>query len=373
MHQKTLHRLLCLGLILAVMPSSALASLQVTFFDEGMGTSALVQADGQTMLIDARSEEGTNAVLNYLDGTPLKKIDLLAGTLLREDHIGGLSSVLNKYQISTLWLPAAWTDDPAYQSLLTEIQASDARMTIPKPGDRYDLGKAKITVFPGRTGGDAMPPSLVIRIDYAAYSLLFVSGGGAFGEGGLIPDGAGIDADVLAIDKLVSGSLSQDLLDKVSPLWVIAGGDGEIPQEEKQTFLKDQGIHVLQPGKDKTIKFNSDGITLQADHEASGFVIKSSVNLRKDTSTKSGKVASLGKGTVVAILGTKAGAEGIWYAIEASGKTGFVRADLIEEISQTEAEKLLAEAALKPRSSSSNKQNDGDVAETQEEAPADCH
>lgn len=373
MRQKFLHRLLCLGLILAVMPSSALAALQVTFFSERLGTSALVQADGQAMLIDAGPEVSTDEVLNYLDGIGLQKIDLVSGTLLREDHIGGLGAVLNKYQTGSLWLPGAVAEDPA-QSLQSAIQVSDAKLTIPLPGDRYDLGNAKITVleFPSRSDGVAFTPGLVLRIDYGEFSFLFTSSDGALNEVGLVSDGTSFDVDVLAVNTYGSGSLSQLLTDTVSPLWVISGGDDEIPQEEALTVLKDQGIHVLQPGRDKTIIFNSDGVTLQADHVASGIVIKSSVNLRKDASTKSGKVASLDKGTVVAILGSKAGPEGIWYAIEANEKTGFVRADLIEEVSLEEAEKLLAEATLKPRSSSI-RQNDSEVVATQDDSPADCH
>ena len=375
MQQKTLHRLLCLGLILAVMPSSALAALRVTFFSERMGTSALVQADGQAMLIDAGSEVSTDEILSFLDGIGLQKIDLLAGTLLREDHIGGLGAVLNKYQTGSLWLPGAVAEDPAFQSLQSAIQVSDTKLTIPLPSDRYDLGNAKITVleFPSRSDGVAFAPGLVLRIDYGEFSFLFTSGSGEVSEGGLVSSGPGFDVDVLAIDRFGSGSLSRLLPDTESPLWVISGGDGEIPQEETLAILKDQGIHVLQPGSDKTIIFNSDGVTLQADHAASGIVIKSSVNLREDASTKSSKVASLAKGTVITILGMTADSEGLWYAIEANGKTGFVRGDLIEEVSLEEAEKLLAKATPKPRSSNGYAQNDGSVVEIQEDSPADCH
>jgi len=327
------------------------------------------------MLIDAGPEAGTNKILSYLDGIGLQKIDLLAGTLLREDHIGGLGAVLNKYQTGSLWLPGAVAEDPAFKSLQSAIQVSDTKLAIPLPGDRYDLGNAKITVleFPSRSDGVAFTPGLVLRIDYGEFSFLFTSVSGEVSEGGLVSSGPGFDVDVLAIDRFGSGSLSRLLPDTESLLWVISGGDGKIPQEETLAILKDQGIHVLQPGKDKTIIFNSDGVTLQADYAASGIVIKSSVNLREDASTKSSKVASLAKGTVITILGTTADSEGLWYAIEANGKTGFVRGDLIEELSLEEAERLSAEATSKPRSFNNNAQNDGSVVETQEDSPADCH
>ena len=375
MQQQSLRRLLCLILLLTVIPGLALASLRVTFFDERMGTSALVQADGQAMLIDAGPGVSTEKILSFLDGTGLQKIDLLAGTLLREDHIGGLGAVLNKYRVDSLWLPGTLAEDPVFQNLLATIQASDTKLTIPLPGDQYDLGTAKITVleFPGRTDGDAYTPGLVLRIDYAAFSFVFTSGSGIVSESGPVSNGASLNVDVLAIDNYDSGSLSRLLLDTVSPSWVISGDDGEISQEETLTILKDQGIHALQPGRDRPIIFNTDGKKLQAEHASSGIIIQSSVNLREDASTGSGKVAALAKGTVVTVLGTTAGWEGLWYAIEADGKTGFVRGDLIEEISLEEAEKLLAKATPKPRSSNGYAQNDGSVVETQEDSPADCH
>ena len=375
MQQKTIHRLLCLGLILAVIPNFALAALRVTFFSEKIGTSALVQADGQAMLIVAEPEISTDEIMSSLDDIGVQKIDLLAGTLLQEDHIGALGAILNKYQTGSLWLPGTAAEDLVFQSLQSAIQASDTMLNITMPGDRYDLGDAKITVleFPNRSDGNALIPGHMLRIDYGKFSFLFTSGSGAVSEGGLMSSEKIFDVDVLVIGKYDSESHYQLLLDTVSPSWVISDGDGEITQEETRTILMDQGIHWLQPTRDKTIIFNSDGVSLQADHVDSGIVFKSSVNLRKDASIKSGKVASLAKGTLVAILGTKVGPEGIWFAIEANGKTGFVRGDLIEEISLEEAERLLAEATLNPRISNSNRQTDNDVLETQEDSPAECH
>lgn len=375
MKQRTLRRLLCLGLLLAVIPSSALAALQVTFFYERMGTSALVQADGQTMLIDVGPAVGTDEILSYLDSIGLQKIDLLAGTLLREDHIGGMSSVLKKYNISSLWLPGSLAEDPVFQNLQSAIQASDAKVTIPMPGDRYNLGNAKISVldFPKRSEGDLGTPGLVLRIDYDAFSFLIASDSNAVNKSVSVPYGTNYDVDVLAVNSYSSESLSQAHLDTVSPLWAVLGSDAELSPEETQTILIDQGIHALQPGKDRFIIFKTDGNTLQAEHAASGIATKNSINLRKGASTKSDKVATMSKGTVVTIHGTTLGSEGLWYSVEANGKTGFVRGDLIEEVSLEKAERLLAEATSKPRGSNKETQSESSVVETPEESPADCH
>jgi hypothetical protein len=112
---------------------------------------------------------------------------------------------------------------------------------------------------------------------------------------------------------------------------------------------------------------------LVTDYEASGIVIQNSVNMRKEATTKAGRASTLTKGSVVGIIGMIMGDQGLWYHIEADSKVGYVRGDLVKEISTEEAEKLLAEATPKPNRSN-NGANSGDSGDdVSEEDTVSCH
>ncbi len=350
--------LFCLILLCIFIPYSALASLRVTFFDTVQG-AALLQADGQTILIDSGMEEDSKKLLSSLNDFDIPKIDLMAATFIQGESTSGISEVLKKYGFGTLWLPGLTAGEESVDLV------SGAKAITPEPGTQMDIGKAKVSA--ARLSGYGTVAYLVLRVEYDGKSFLFMPGADALGEAALVENGTDLHADVISMggDKVPS----QSILDQVSPLWVVAGGE---LQPGALTGAQDSDIYVLDPTKDGTVTFTLDGKALAAEYEASGITIQSSVNVRKDATTKAGKALTLSKGSVVSILGTAAGDEGIWYHIEADGKVGYVRGDLIQEISKDEAEKLLAEATPKPRRSN-NGSNSGSSGEDVPEEEVSCH
>ena len=73
MRRTAFRRFLSLGLLLAALPWLSLAELQVTFFPNKSGASALIQADGEAMLVDAQGANGTLDVLarRYIEAAEL--------------------------------------------------------------------------------------------------------------------------------------------------------------------------------------------------------------------------------------------------------------------------------------------------------------
>lgn len=366
MRSKSSRFLLCLILVCIFIPYSALASLRVTFFDTGAGNTALLQADGQTMLIDAGTKADEDVLLTYLTDFGIPKFDLLASTLFREGTANGISAVLDKYQAGTIWLPGMQAGEQTTDQTLAVIQSSGAKVITPVPGDQMNVGNAKVTVVGLKDQSGEAAPYLALRVEYGEHAILFLPNVDV--EGALPESGADLQADVLSISG--EGIPSQVIIDAVSPLWAVAGGE---PQAVELARTQGSGIRVLQPLKNGAVTFISDGSVIQAEYEAAGVTNQSSINLRKDASTKASKIATLSKGTVVGILGSVEGKEGLWYHVEADGKVGFVRGDLIQEVSKEEAERLWAEATPKPRRSNNSAQNDGNGEDTQEEAPLDCH
>lgn len=207
---------------------------------------------------------------------------------------------------------------------------------VPAPGTQYGLGDAKVAL---------LSSGLALRVTYGERSFLLIQDAEAFAQAPL--PGDDLKADVLA----AGGPLPQTLSDKTSPLLVIGGTEPEA-----------------------AATFTTDGESIQAEFTASGVTSQASVNMRKEASTKSGKAATLTKGTVLDLLGADISKEELWYKAEVSGKTGYVRGDLVSLISREEADSLLSQAAPKPKKSTGGSKSKPPAdSGGGEEDPFPCH
>jgi competence protein ComEC len=110
------------GLVIAVypfFPRIAGGKLEVTVLDVGQGDSLFVVSPaGKTLLIDGGGEfggfpgqeqvrgidPGEEAVSPYLWSRGFKRIDVMALTHAHQDHVGGLSAILENFHVGRLWI-----------------------------------------------------------------------------------------------------------------------------------------------------------------------------------------------------------------------------------------------------------------------------
>jgi len=100
-------------------PRWSAGKLELTVLDVGQGDSLfVVSPHGRTMLIDgggvfngfAGREEhngtdpGEEAVSPYLWSRGFQKLDVVALTHAHQDHIGGLTAILENFRVGTLWI-----------------------------------------------------------------------------------------------------------------------------------------------------------------------------------------------------------------------------------------------------------------------------
>ena len=87
------------------MGNEAGTDLRVHFIDVGQGDSTLVEKDGHFMLIDAGERDQGEVVASYLEKQGVKKLDYVIGTHPHSDHIGGLETVIRKFEVQKVLLP----------------------------------------------------------------------------------------------------------------------------------------------------------------------------------------------------------------------------------------------------------------------------
>lgn len=80
--------------------------LELHFIDVGQGDCVLIKLpDGKNMIIDGGRPEYGEVVCEYLEKEDVGKIDYMVATHSDEDHVGGLISILDMFEVGTIVRP----------------------------------------------------------------------------------------------------------------------------------------------------------------------------------------------------------------------------------------------------------------------------
>lgn len=273
--------------------------LKVHFIDVGQADSILIQTpDGKSMLIDAGNNADGQAVVSYLKGQGVSKIDILVGTHPHEDHIGGMDNVINSFEIGQIYMPKVSHTTKTYEDVLTAISRKGLKITSPTPGSTFSLGEVRFTILApnSSTYEDMNDYSIVLKMEYGNTSFLFTGDAEQVSENEIIAKGYNLKADVLKVGHHgSSSSTSQAFLDKVSPKYavIMVGSDNNYGHPHKETMdkLEAKGIPVYRTDENGTIVATSDGTNITFNTEPGSYAS------RNGSTASSGETSSSGSGS----------------------------------------------------------------------------
>ena len=79
--------------------------LIIHFIDVGQGDSIFIELpNNKTMLIDGGEARFSSKIINYIDSLGYKRINYLLGTHPHADHIGGLSAIIETFDIENIYI-----------------------------------------------------------------------------------------------------------------------------------------------------------------------------------------------------------------------------------------------------------------------------
>jgi len=248
--------------------------LTVAFLDIGQGDSILIQSPtGRRLLVDGGPD---GAVLHEL-ATVLpwysRRIDVVLATHPDADHIGGLSDVLSRYDVSYIIDNSVQHDTPAVESFLLASATEGAVVRGLRRGEGIDLGGGATAqvLFPDRdmSHTETNMASIVLRVSYGAHSFILSGDSPQAIERYLVSiDGAKLKSTVLKAGHHGSNTSSDvSFVGVVSPEYVVYSRGcnntyGHPHQETLDTFNR-FAVKAYDTCTDGTVVFTSDGTTLR--------------------------------------------------------------------------------------------------------------
>lgn len=243
-------------------------SIKISYIDVGQGDSALIQVNGKNLLIDAGTNESTNKLISYLDKQNIKKLDYVVATHPHEDHIGGMDTVIKKYDIGQFYAPKKLTNTKTFESMISALKSKNLKINVAKAGVNLDLGKnvkcEMVAPNSDNYGDNLNNYSAVIKITYGNSKFLFTGDAEKLNEKEILDKNYDISSDVLKVGHHgSSSSSSKSFLDKVSPkIAIISCGknnDYGHPHRETINELTKRKIQIYRTDVDGTIVLKSDG------------------------------------------------------------------------------------------------------------------
>lgn len=247
--------------------------LEVHFIDVGQGDAALIRTpQGRIILIDGGPAGAGEAVLRYLAERKISRIDLLVGTHPHEDHIGGLTAVLDKLPVDRVVDSGRTHTSLTYERYLTLIEQKKIPFEIARAGNKIALDStiALQVLHPGpdTESSSLNNSSVVLRLSYGEVEFLFTGDVEKEGEAEMLERGyRSAPSTVLKVAHHGSSSSSTGAFLKAAApvLAIISAGRDNVyghPHEETLERLIEAGASIYRTDLQGSIVITTDGSTV---------------------------------------------------------------------------------------------------------------
>jgi competence protein ComEC len=254
--------------------------MEIDFFDCGQGNCSLIQANGETMIIDTGSSFENFDLIDELIEEDIYDIEVCILTHAHEDHIGNFPELCehiyeNDGSIDVVYMPDTEYESQAYEDVINMINRYGIDVKYGYAGQSFVLGDAEVDLFAPIKDyeyEDQNNYSIVSMIRYGDIDFLFPGDAEILSEDQIIEAGYNVDAEVLLQPHHGSRySGSYYYLEAISPeISIISAGiDNEYnhPHLETIEMLNMLKINTYITYEVGDVEITTDGDTLKINTE----------------------------------------------------------------------------------------------------------
>lgn len=237
--------------------------LNILFLDVGQADCELIVYKGKTLLIDAGNSKDGEKIVNGLKALNINKLDVVIGTHVHEDHIGGMSYIIENFDVSKFYLPYnEKTTTSYYIKLLKALQNKNMVITEANIGDKFFLEDlaCEIMSVDNQEPEDANLSTIVLEVTYKNEKFLFMGDAEEINEKARTWN----DVDVLKVGHHGSNSSSSErflrqVLPEIAIIPVGKENSYELPKDRIIKRIEKLGTKIYRTDEDGTIQIVSDG------------------------------------------------------------------------------------------------------------------
>lgn len=236
-----------------------------SFIDVGQGDSIFLEfPNGKNMLIDAGENYESETVQSFINSKGYFSLDYVVGTHPHTDHIGGLESIIRRYEIGEIYLPKVVHTSKTYENLLTTINELGYKVNSAISGMEIINEKGlevKILSPKNSNYSELNNYSVVIKIVFGNTSFLFMGDAEKVVENEILSE---VSADVVKVGHHGSdSSSSSDFVESVGAKYavIMSGVDNQydLPSDEVVSRWESSGAKVYNTSVNGNIVMVSDG------------------------------------------------------------------------------------------------------------------
>lgn len=249
-------------------------TFSISFLDVGQGDAIFIETPrGVQVLVDGGASRSVLRALRAETSFFDRAIDVVVATHPDQDHVGGLSHVLSRYDVGKVLVSGNVADTPAHRAFEEAIENENIETVVARSNTRLVLGEGVYAdvLFPDRDVSkvESNTASIVLRVVYGDHTFLLTGDAPQSIEKYLFSIyGKNLQSDVLKAGHHGSKTSSDETFVKtVNPSYVVfsRGCDNRYghPSPEVVELFKKLSIPALDTCEQGTVTFESDGIRLR--------------------------------------------------------------------------------------------------------------
>ncbi len=251
-------------------------ALVVRFLDVGQADCEVLQfPDGRNVIIDSGGRETADKLVDKLKTFGIEKFDYVIATHPHEDHIGGMSKILDNFETGIFYMPDAVSSTKVFEDMISSLEQKGVNVKQATAGvcvmDEQGV-KMEFVAPVGDNYNDKNNYSAVLKLTYNKRAFLFTGDAERISEREMLDSGAYLKADVIKVGHHGSdSSTGEDFLNAIGPKYAVieVGADNDYGHPHIKILERLKNVKVYRTDLHGDITFICDGENISVSTEYS--------------------------------------------------------------------------------------------------------